>query len=110
MSRILKARRWPNENGINMGNTNTIIANALIHHIGGKALNSELSPDNAETWRTLDDLDDLVKVLWKRSKKNDDWYDLTSVLQQEIDGLSKRLKEMTDAKYKNKRKKEVFTR
>jgi hypothetical protein len=108
MFRDTKSRRWPAE--ANHINANTIIANAIVNYIGGKALNSELSPDNPETWRTLDDLDDLIKVLWKRSRKNDDWYDLTSVLQQEIDGLSKRLKEMTDAKYKNKRKKEVFTR
>ncbi len=75
-------KSWPTE--INDATAAAIVLNAVEEYIGGEALDGEMSPDNPETWRAMEDLEDLSRVLWRFYHKTGHWLELAAALEDRI--------------------------
>ena len=82
MFRDLNKKAWPTE--INDATATIIILNAIESFIGGEALDSEMAPDNPDTIRAMEDLEELSQVLWNRYGRTGKWLELASALEDRI--------------------------
>ena len=82
MFRDTDKKTWPTE--INENTATIILLNAIEEYIGGEALDSELSPENPETERALEDMDRLVSLLWMKYRNNRQWGELAEALEHRI--------------------------
>lgn len=82
MFRDPNKKAWPTE--INENTATIIVLNAVEEYIGGAALDSEMAPDNPETWRAMEDLEDLARVLWRFFTRTGHWLELAAALEDRI--------------------------